>query len=166
MQYTKAKALLESLKSIPDYRVDIGNRCYAKKTFFIYQTLHFFTQKEPHMLIFVYERVTRVSYINFVLSPMSKIEMTKLSKLLGKAIRTIDLQRCFKTRVQKMNKKLWQYTKFLLREYNNNSEGCIVVDDTIINKPHTKQSDTVCYHYDHTIDKSEKMIPPKILCKC
>ena len=54
--------------------------------------------------------------------------------------------------------KLWKSTKSLLRNYENEEDGCIIIDDMILNKPYTKENDIVCWHYDHTVSRSIKGI--------
>jgi len=56
------------------------------------------------------------------------------------------------------DKELWRHVKPILRDYENEEEGCLLIDDSLLAKPYTKESDMVCWHYDHTIGKSRKSI--------
>lgn len=53
------------------------------------------------------------------------------------------------------SKALWLNVKSLVREHES-VEGCLIFDDSIINKPHTDENDIVCWHYDHTTGISVK----------
>jgi len=49
--------------------------------------------------------------------------------------------------------------KAFLRNYENENSGCILVDDCLLHKPHTKvNNDVVCWHYDHVSQKMAKGI--------
>ncbi|WP_320046386.1 transposase [uncultured Ilyobacter sp.] len=54
-------------------------------------------------------------------------------------------------------KNFWLTIKPMLRSIQNNN-ACISVDDTIIEKPHTKENEVVSYCYDHTKSKCVKGI--------
>lgn len=98
-------------------------------------------------------------YINFAISSFEKIEMTKLSKILGKGnshdIFTKNL--LLKDEIE-TDKALWNYVKSILRNYENEADGCLLIDDSLLAKPYTKESDMVCWHYDHTVGKSKKSV--------
>jgi hypothetical protein len=53
------------------------------------------------------------------------------------------------------SKQLWKLVKPVVREYEQ-EDGVIIVDDTIENKPHTQESELVCWHHDHQSNKSVK----------
>jgi hypothetical protein len=55
------------------------------------------------------------------------------------------------------SKQLWMLIKSTLREHEF-SEGIVVFDDTISEKPHTDENDLVCWHYDHSKGRSMKGI--------
>ena len=98
-------------------------------------------------------------YINFALSSFEKIEMTKLSKILGKGnSHDIFTKKLLLNDEIKTDKELWNQVKAILRDYENEKDGCLLIDDSLLAKPHTKESDMVCWHYDHTIGKSRKSI--------
>ena len=98
-------------------------------------------------------------YINFALSSFGKIEMTKLSKILGKGnSHNIFTKKLLLNDEIERDKELWRHVKPILRNYENEEEGCLLIDDSLLAKPYTKESDMVCWHYDHTIGKSRKSI--------
>jgi hypothetical protein len=98
-------------------------------------------------------------YINFALSSFGKIEMTKLSKILGKGnSHDIFTKKLLLNDEIETDKGLWNQVKPILRDYENEKDGCLLIDDSILAKPYTKESDMVCWHYDHTIGKSRKSI--------
>ena len=47
------------------------------------------------------------------------------------------------------SKELWQYVKVEIRKNEQEQGGVFIVDDTIEEKSHTKENDTVCWHYSH-----------------
>ena len=55
------------------------------------------------------------------------------------------------------SKKLWKLVKSVVRE-KEEEDGILIVDDTIENKPYTKESELVCWHYDHQTNRSVKGI--------
>ena len=52
-------------------------------------------------------------------------------------------------------KYLWKRVKKMVRQIES-EDGCLIVDDTIIAKPHTDENEIVCWHYDHTQGRSVK----------
>ena len=95
-------------------------------------------------------------YLNFAISSFEKIEMTKLEKILGKGYSHDRFTKMLLEKNVEHEKDLWKNAKDFLRNYENKEDGCLIVDDTILNKPYTKESDTVCYHFDHTVGRSVK----------
>ena len=96
-------------------------------------------------------------YINFTLSSFGKIEMTKLSKLTGKS-HDIFTKKLLLDSSLDDDKKLWNGIKPFLRDYENEENGCIIVDDMLMHKPWTKVNDIVCWHYDHVSQQQQKGI--------
>ena len=96
-------------------------------------------------------------YINFTLSSFGKIEMTKLSKLTGKS-HDIFTKKLLLNSSLDDDKKLWNGIKPFLRDYENEENGCIIVDDMLMHKPWTKVNDIVCWHYDHVSQQQQKGI--------
>ena len=98
-------------------------------------------------------------YSDFALSSFGKIEMTKLSTILGEGYsHDIFTKKLLLNDEIETDKALWNYVKPLLRNYENEHDGCLIIDDSILAKPYTKESDIVCWHYDHTVGRSKKGI--------
>ncbi len=87
---------------------------------------------------------------DYALSSFEKIEMTKLAKLTGEShdvfTKNLLLDDSFDDET-----KLWKTIKSFLRDYENEDNGCIIIDDSLLHKPHTKVNNTVCWHYDHVM---------------
>ena len=96
-------------------------------------------------------------YQDFMLSSFGKIEMTKLSQLTGKSHDVFTKNLLLDDSLDD-DTKLWQTIKPFLRNYENEKDGCIIIDDSLLHKPHTKVNDTVCWHFDHVSGKSVKGI--------
>jgi hypothetical protein len=50
------------------------------------------------------------------------------------------------------NKTIWQASKKIIRKYipPTDDRGIIIVDDSIVEKPHTDENAMICYHWDHS----------------
>ncbi len=70
--------------------------------------------------------------------------MTKLAKLTGEShdvfTKNLLLDDSFDDET-----KLWKTIKSFLRDYENEDNGCIIIDDSLLHKPHTKVNNTVCW---------------------
>jgi hypothetical protein len=83
--------------------------------------------------------------------------MTKLSKLIG-CSHDIFTKNLLLDDTLDDDKKLWKSIKPLLRDYENEESGCILIDDMLMHKPWTKTNDIVCWHYDHVSQRMAKGI--------
>lgn len=63
----------------------------------------------------------------------------------------------FLTNSEYTSKHLWQQVKPTIRDIEN-EDGVLIFDDTIQAKPHTKENETNCWHYDHTTNTTVKGI--------
>jgi len=98
-------------------------------------------------------------YINFALSSFGKIEMTKLSTILdGQYSHDVFTKNLLLNDEIETDKELWSHVKPILRNYENEEDGCLIIDDSLLKKPHSKVNDIICWNYDHTIGKSLKSI--------
>jgi hypothetical protein len=52
---------------------------------------------------------------------------------------------------------LWQIVKPSVRQIQR-EDGVIIIDDSIAQKPYTDENDIMCWHYDHSQDRSVKGI--------
>ena len=55
------------------------------------------------------------------------------------------------------SQQLWLSTKSIIRQHESD-DAVIIFDDTIVEKPHSKESDLICYHFDHVKNRSIKGI--------
>ena len=53
------------------------------------------------------------------------------------------------------SKYLWKKVKETVRQIES-EDGCLIVDDTIVEKPWTDENEIVCWHYDHTKGRNVK----------
>jgi len=98
-------------------------------------------------------------YINFLISSFGKIEMTKLSEILGENYsHDMFTKKLLLNDEIETDKELWQSVKPILRKYENEEDGCLVIDDTLLSKPYSKTNEVIYWHYDHTIHRSAKGI--------
>jgi hypothetical protein len=51
----------------------------------------------------------------------------------------------------------FQFIKKTVREIET-GEGVLIFDDTLQEKPHSKENDLICWHYDHCVNRSVKGI--------
>jgi len=85
--------------------------------------------------------------------------MTKFSKIIDAFYSYVQFTKRLLLKPSKENQKLlWQEAKLMLWEYENEEDGCVIIDNMILNKPHTAENDIVCYHFDHTVNRSVKGI--------
>ena len=98
-------------------------------------------------------------YINFLLSSFGKIEMTKLSEILGENYThdTFTKKLLLNDEIE-TDKELWNEVKPILRKYENEESGCLIIDDTLLAKPYSKINEVIHLHYDHTIYRNAKGI--------
>ena len=99
-------------------------------------------------------------YQDSLISSSGKIHATTFAKVLGKGFshdrftKQLLLDEDLDDDI-----KLWKNIKSLLRLYENEESGCIVIDDCMLHKPHTKvNNDVICWHYDHVSQKMAKGI--------
>ncbi len=87
-------------------------------------------------------------YTDYLISQNQFATATGLSRLLDGDISHDQVTR-FLHREDLSSKHLWQYVKPEIRKNEQETGGIFIVDDTIEEKPHTDENDTVCWHYSH-----------------
>jgi hypothetical protein len=60
-------------------------------------------------------------------------------------------------------KSLWLKTKKLIRRQNENEEGCLIFDDTIVEKAYMDENEIVCWYYDHSKGRNVKGIKMRLV---
>ena len=95
-------------------------------------------------------------YGDYILSSFGHITATGLSRALEGSISHDKITR-FLSAEDLESKQLWQLVKPAVRKYEQ-EDGVLIVDDTIEKKPHTKESELVCWHHEHQENRSVKGI--------
>jgi hypothetical protein len=95
-------------------------------------------------------------YTDYLISSFSYTTATGLSALLDDLISHDKITR-FLSKEQFSSKDLWQLAKPIIRKIES-SDGVLIFDDSIEEKPYTDENDIICYHYDHCQGRSIKGI--------
>lgn len=95
-------------------------------------------------------------YTDYLLSSFSQTSATGLSSLVDHEI-SHDQITYFLSSRNFTSIDLWHIVKKKIRKIEG-STGVLIFDDTIEKKPHSKENDIICWHYDHTTGRSEKGI--------
>jgi len=93
-------------------------------------------------------------YTDYLMVSTGQCTATGLSKLYGDTISHDQITRLLKSN-QFSSRDVWQRVKPFIREIED-SRGCISIDDSIQAKPYTDESALICWHFDHTKNKSVK----------
>jgi hypothetical protein len=95
-------------------------------------------------------------YSDYLISSFNQVTATGLSSALKGNVSHDQVTR-FLSGEEMTNKQLWLSVKPVLRQHEE-EDGVVIFDDTIEEKPHTKESELVCWHHDHTKNRSVKGI--------
>jgi hypothetical protein len=95
-------------------------------------------------------------YTDYLISSFGQTTGTGLSALLGGSVSHDRIQR-FLSHTQFTSADLWHVVKPHVRAIEH-SEGVIIVDDSISEKPYTDENDIIAWHYDHSRDRMVKGI--------
>jgi len=95
-------------------------------------------------------------YSDYLISSFNHITATGLSRAVEGGISHDKITR-FLSEKDLDSKELWQLVKPVVRKYEQD-DGVIIFDDTIEEKPHTKESELICWHHDHAKNRSIKGI--------
>lgn len=95
-------------------------------------------------------------YSDFLISNSGQATATGLSEVLEQAVSHDQITRFLSER-EYTSKDLWRAVKGKVREVER-KEGCLIFDDTIIEKAWTDENDIMCWHYDHSKNRSVKGI--------
>lgn len=95
-------------------------------------------------------------YSDYLLSAFGQTTGTGLADLLGGSASHDQIQRLLaKERFRAA--ELWQLVKPYVRQIQQ-EDGVIIIDDSIAEKPYTDENYIICWHYDHSQDRSVKGI--------
>ena len=95
-------------------------------------------------------------YTDYLISSTKYTTVTGLSRLFNNRFSHDKVTR-FLNSQELDNKKLWYFIKPFLRSVEKDS-SVLIVDDTILEKPYTDESEINTYHYDHSKGRSIKGI--------
>ena len=87
-------------------------------------------------------------YTDYLISSFGQTTGTGLSALLGESVSHDRIQRLL-SRQEFTSADLWQLVKPHVRAIEQ-PDGCIIVDDSISQKPYTDENDIIAWHYDHS----------------
>lgn len=95
-------------------------------------------------------------YSDYLISAFGQTTGTGLAELLGGSISHDQVQRLLgKERFGPA--ELWQLVKPYIRQIQQ-EDGVIIIDDSIAEKPYTDENEIICWHWDHSQDRSVKGI--------
>ena len=95
-------------------------------------------------------------YTDYLISSFGLTTATGLSALTGHAISHDRITRLLSGR-DVTSADLWQFVKPLVRQVQSEA-AVLVIDDSIEAKPHTDESELICWHWDHVEQRSVKGI--------
>ena len=87
-------------------------------------------------------------YTDYLISSFGQTTGTGLSALLGGSVSHDRIQR-FLSKEEFTSADLWHFVKAHVRAVEQ-ADGCIIVDDSISEKPYTDENDIIAWHYDHS----------------
>ncbi len=94
-------------------------------------------------------------YTDYLISSFGQTTATGLSSMLDKAVSHDDVTR-FLSHITSGSQALWQQVKPLVRQVEKalppEEQGCLLLDDSIIEKAYTDENGLVTVHYDHSHD--------------
>ena len=93
-------------------------------------------------------------YSDYLLSSFGATTATGLSSLLDGQISHDQVTR-FLSQAEYTSKELWHQVKSVVRTIER-EDGVLIFDDTIQQKPHTDENELICWHFDHSTNRSVK----------
>jgi DDE superfamily endonuclease len=95
-------------------------------------------------------------YSDYLISSFGQVTGTGMAALLEGSISHDRIQRAL-SQEQYGSAELWRVVKPHIRKLESN-EGILIVDDSIAEKPYTDENELICWHWDHTKQRSVKGI--------
>ncbi len=95
-------------------------------------------------------------YSDYLLASFSQTSATGLSNLMNGTISHDQVTR-FLSQEKKTSKDLWLIAKPFVKKIQSD-DGVLIIDDSIEEKPYTDENEIVCWHYDHSKERSIKGI--------
>ena len=93
-------------------------------------------------------------YSDYLLSSFGATTATGLSALVDGQISHDQITR-FLSQADYTSKELWHQVKPVVRTMER-EDGVLIFDDTIQEKPHTDENELICWHFDHSKNRSVK----------
>jgi len=95
-------------------------------------------------------------YTDYLIASYGKTTATGLSDILDGEISHDKITR-FLSKDDYTSKELWQIVKKDVRAIEE-EDGVLIFDDTVQEKQYSKESDLICWHWDHTFNRNIKGI--------
>ena len=95
-------------------------------------------------------------YTDFLLATVGQATATGLSRAVDGAVSHDSITR-FLNEHSFSSKDLWQSVKLLVRKHET-ADGCLIFDDSIVEKAYMSENPLFCWHFDHSTGKSVKGI--------
>jgi hypothetical protein len=95
-------------------------------------------------------------YTDYLVASFGPTTATGLARLLDQAVSHDQITR-FLAKRQFTSADLWQVVKPIVRQVQH-PDGVLIIDDTIEEKPYTDESELICWHFDHSKDRTVKGI--------
>lgn len=93
-------------------------------------------------------------YTDYLLTSFSATTATGLSNMLDGQVSHDQVTR-FLSKKDYTSEDLWKALKKDIRAIEDES-GVLIFDDTVQEKPHSQENDLICWHFDHTVNRSVK----------
>src|SRR5438105_2691952 len=103
-----------------------------------------------------FDRAVLDLYTDYLLSSFGRTTATGLSDLLDGEISHDRISRFLSTDTFS-SADLWHMVKPLVRHVQS-EEAALIMDDSLLEKPYTDESELVCWHWDHSKGMSAKGI--------
>ncbi|MCY7375604.1 MAG: transposase [Pyrinomonadaceae bacterium] len=87
-------------------------------------------------------------YSDYLIASFGLTTATGLSNLLDGEISHDKITRFLSAQL-KTSQDLWHFVKPLIRDIET-QDGCLIIDDSIEEKPYTDENDIICWHFDHS----------------
>ena len=95
-------------------------------------------------------------YTDYLMASFGQTTATGLSAILDGEISHDKITR-FLSKEEYTSKELWQLVKKEVRAIEE-EDGVLIFDDTVQEKQYSKESELICWHYDHTFNRNMKGI--------
>jgi hypothetical protein len=95
-------------------------------------------------------------YTDYLVASFGATTATGLARLMDGAVSHDQITR-FLAKRQFTSADLWQVVKPTVRQVQH-PDGVLIIDDSIEEKPYTDESELICWHFDHSKDRTVKGI--------